>query len=141
MQLYDTVQHAESRAWNSMDSYTASGDHKGFAHSFRAVTSDALRASEAADESEDGRRLLAAFERVCPTEMRPMIGFAGYDRGGFISKHDDGASHEMDGVQWHRNIALVYYLTPGWYASSPRLNPSSMRGILRPSAVLATKGR
>jgi hypothetical protein len=41
-------------------------------------------------------------------------GVAGYDRGGFISKHDDGASHDIDGEPWHRNIALVYYLTPGW---------------------------
>ena len=29
MQLHDTIEHAESRAWNSQDSYTATGEHQG----------------------------------------------------------------------------------------------------------------
>ena len=41
------------------------------------MTSQALRATEAAGESEHSRRLLTAFERVCPEAMRPIIGFAG----------------------------------------------------------------
>ena len=28
MQLHDTIEQAESRAWNSQDSYTASGEHQ-----------------------------------------------------------------------------------------------------------------
>mmetsp|Transcript_40048 Transcript_40048/g.55648 ORF Transcript_40048/g.55648 Transcript_40048/m.55648 type:complete len:117 (+) Transcript_40048:612-962(+) len=46
--------------------------------------------------------------------MKTLMGFAAYDCGGFISKHDDGASHEIDGETWHRNIAIIYYASPNW---------------------------
>jgi hypothetical protein len=29
MQQHDTIEHVESRAWNSQDSYTATGEHQG----------------------------------------------------------------------------------------------------------------
>ena len=58
-------------------------------------------------------RLVREFSGLCPEGMRPLMGLARYAKGGFISRHDDGASEVRACVShstWHNLQTLEHRL-------------------------------
>mmetsp|Transcript_35261 Transcript_35261/g.67407 ORF Transcript_35261/g.67407 Transcript_35261/m.67407 type:complete len:261 (-) Transcript_35261:425-1207(-) len=117
MRMHEIVKSAGPRVWLSEDHYRHKGEHTGFGHSFKAATPDSIErsASDVDLGNEEVSKLLRTFhEALCPESMKHMFGLASYDRGAHITRHDDGASQEINGETWYRNTAVIYYLTPDW---------------------------